>query len=42
MEQQFHDLCKSCHIERHHAGEDSGPLRQCSGCHRDHPSQKAF
>lgn len=37
MEAQFHQLCKSCHIERHHAGEKAGPQRRCSGCHRPHP-----
>lgn len=33
MEPMFHDYCWGCHIERAEAGEDSGPLRSCKGCH---------
>lgn len=32
--QQFHGLCQGCHIERHQAAKDTGPLRRCSECHR--------
>jgi predicted CXXCH cytochrome family protein len=33
VEEQFHDLCRGCHVERRAAGETSGPLRQCRLCH---------
>jgi len=35
MEQQFHDLCRGCHEEKHLQGEDSGPLRICGDCHQE-------
>ncbi len=33
MESMFHDFCRGCHIEKRLEEEDSGPLRECSGCH---------
>lgn len=33
MEAMFHDFCRDCHVRTRTAGEDSGPLRQCSLCH---------
>lgn len=32
-EAQFHGLCRDCHAEKRDAGEEHGPLRECSGCH---------
>ncbi|GAA6151080.1 cytochrome c3 family protein [Pseudoteredinibacter isoporae] len=34
VEEQFHGLCRECHRERKAAGEESGPIRQCGGCHK--------
>jgi hypothetical protein len=37
VEEQFHDLCMSCHAEKHLEGEKGGPLRRCVDCHvEDH------
>ena len=33
IEEQFHTLCRDCHVERQHLGEDAGPTRQCVDCH---------
>jgi predicted CXXCH cytochrome family protein len=33
IEEQFHDLCRNCHIENQAAGADHGPTRQCVSCH---------
>ena len=33
IEEQFHGLCRDCHIEKQAAGETHGPTRQCSACH---------
>jgi hypothetical protein len=33
LEQQFHDLCRSCHVEERAAGKDAGPTRSCIACH---------
>ncbi|NKB99890.1 MAG: hypothetical protein GKR90_15520 [Pseudomonadales bacterium] len=33
IEEQFHDLCRNCHIEKQLAGEEHGPTRQCNACH---------
>lgn len=33
LEQQFHTLCRSCHVEKEAAGEASGPTRRCIACH---------
>lgn len=33
MEAQFHDLCRSCHVERQLEGEPAGPTRRCLACH---------
>jgi len=33
MEQTFHDFCFDCHVSTRLEGEDSGPMRECSGCH---------
>ena len=30
----FHRFCEGCHVEKRLAGEKSGPLRECRGCHR--------
>ncbi len=35
LEQQFHDLCRSCHLDEHMAGGPSGPTRRCIACHLD-------
>ncbi len=36
MEQQFHDLCRGCHLEKAMAGEEAhGPLRHCVDCHQE-------
>ena len=32
-EATFHDFCRGCHVRTRAAGEDSGPLRECSQCH---------
>lgn len=33
LEEQFHDLCRSCHVEEHAAGNPGGPTRRCISCH---------
>lgn len=33
IEDQFHTLCRDCHLERQSLGEDGGPARQCIDCH---------
>lgn len=33
IEAMFHELCEGCHVEKRLAGEKSGPMRECSGCH---------
>lgn len=33
FEEQFHDLCRSCHVGEHAAGRISGPTRRCISCH---------
>lgn len=33
LEQQFHDLCRGCHIEQQAQGLTSGPTRVCTACH---------
>ena len=33
FEEQFHTLCRSCHIKEHAAGNKSGPTRRCIACH---------
>ncbi|HRO16443.1 MAG TPA: cytochrome c3 family protein [Paracoccus sp. (in: a-proteobacteria)] len=33
FEEQFHSLCRSCHVEEHAAGRTSGPTRRCISCH---------
>ena len=33
LEQQFHRLCRDCHVSDHAAGAASGPTRSCIGCH---------
>ena len=30
LEAQFHDLCRSCHVEERAAGKVAGPTRRCS------------
>ncbi|MBP7002192.1 cytochrome c3 family protein [Amaricoccus sp.] len=34
LEPQFHDLCRSCHVEKQAAGEPGGPTRSCIACHQ--------
>ncbi|MEP1470878.1 MAG: cytochrome c3 family protein [Halieaceae bacterium] len=34
MEGQFHDLCRSCHMDKAMAREKHGPLRHCVECHQ--------
>lgn len=34
VEEQFHGLCRDCHHNMRLAGEESGPVRQCSACHK--------
>jgi hypothetical protein len=34
MEWMFHRFCRECHVRQRIAGEESGPLRECSLCHR--------
>lgn len=33
LEEQFHTLCRSCHVEERAAGKPSGPTRRCIACH---------
>lgn len=33
IEEQFHALCRDCHVEKQRLGEDSGPTRRCLDCH---------
>ncbi|MGI9288935.1 MAG: cytochrome c3 family protein [Pseudomonadales bacterium] len=33
LEQQFHALCRGCHEENQHVGDDHGPIRSCVACH---------
>jgi hypothetical protein len=33
MELMFHNFCFDCHVSKRQEGEDSGPQRECSGCH---------
>ena len=33
IEEQFHDLCRTCHMDHQREGEDYGPIRQCYACH---------
>lgn len=33
MEAQFHDLCRTCHIDQQLAGKAHGPTRACVACH---------
>lgn len=33
VEQQFHDLCRGCHLELAAMGEPGGPVRACRACH---------
>ena len=33
VEEQFHDLCRGCHVERHAEGLAAGPTRACTACH---------
>lgn len=37
LEEQFHGLCRDCHVEKAALGEASGPTRHCLGCHLDDP-----
>lgn len=34
LEEQFHDLCRDCHVTEHAKGQPAGPTRACVGCHR--------
>jgi len=33
IEEQFHDLCRNCHIEQQVLAEAHGPTRECIACH---------
>lgn len=33
IEPMFHTLCRDCHVEKHAAGKDGGPVRRCADCH---------
>ena len=33
LEEQFHELCRSCHEDKQLAGENGGPTRRCIDCH---------
>lgn len=33
LERQFHDLCRSCHVEEQAEGKAHGPTRSCIACH---------
>jgi Class III cytochrome C family len=33
IEPMFHTLCRDCHVEKHAAGKDAGPVRRCADCH---------
>ena len=38
FQQQFHQLCRSCHVERQAAGAPAGPTRRCIACHQPDPA----
>lgn len=33
LEEQFHTLCRDCHVAEHAKGAPAGPTRACVGCH---------
>ncbi|MFV0292250.1 MAG: cytochrome c3 family protein [Paracoccus sp. (in: a-proteobacteria)] len=33
LEEQFHTLCRDCHVTEHAQGTPSGPTRRCISCH---------
>lgn len=33
LEQQFHSLCRTCHVREQASGKPSGPTRSCLDCH---------
>ena len=33
LEEQFHTLCRDCHVVEDLASQDTGPTRQCIDCH---------
>ena len=33
VENQFHTLCRDCHLEKQRLHEDGGPTRRCIDCH---------
>ena len=33
VEDQFHDLCMGCHVEKQLEGAPHGPVRSCTACH---------
>ena len=33
LEDQFHTLCRDCHVEEDITGQPTGPTRQCTDCH---------
>lgn len=33
MEEQFHDLCRGCHLDEQLADNEHGPTRRCIACH---------
>lgn len=34
IEEQFHDLCRGCHIDEQVSGGEHGPTRECLACHQ--------
>lgn len=33
LEDQFHTLCRTCHVRERSSGKPSGPTRSCLDCH---------
>ncbi len=34
IEDMFHEFCFTCHVQMRVEGEESGPMRECGGCHQ--------
>ncbi len=34
---EFHDFCMGCHAEKARTLAKHGPVRECAGCHYEHP-----
>ncbi len=39
IEEIFHDFCFDCHVTTRGEGKDSGPMRECAGCHKPETMQ---